>query len=537
MAERGNPHGNRPGTGTGTGSRPARSGRPSRDLAGSPWRTVQVLRQVAPGARLGVSRARARAGRDPYRDEYVTGEVIEPPLPPEHLLALVEQNAIHAACIAAKAYDAVGRGWLLEPEGGDRARQQAGQAGQPDIEALTADLSARLEALTPDLSFSELLFQAAYEREAIGWSAWEVVRNADGSIGAIYPLPAHTVRATRDPELWCQGIGLRRRYFVTFGSERVVDPRTGRDDPALSPDERASEILLFRGYAPRSAEYGVPLWVSAAPAIVELAAIREYNISWFASGGMADRLLHVQAADPATAEAISTAIREQFQAAKGIGHTTVFSAGTPDVSIDVKLLSPSAEGRRDGQFSQRREDLIREVLMAHAVPPYRIGWAELGGLGGNAAREMLRSYKQDAVQPLQTLLEDRLNQTLFGPKGFDLRGVRWRFAPLSWDETELNLDLAVRAVEAGILSPNEGRTVLGLSPVNDPAMDRHYRQGAPLGAVAMRESRESRESVTAGAVRLLEELQRALEASIAAEGPPKPALPSRQLPLELEEVR
>ncbi len=518
------------------GNRPDRLNRLTRDLTGWPARTVRVLRAVRPAARMGVSRS--RAGRDPYRDEYLTGEVIEPPLPPEHLLALVEQNAIHAACIAAKAYDAVGRGWLLEPEvsgetGGAGEIGEMGQlGGQPNIESLTADLRVRLEALTPDLSFSELLFQAAYEREAIGWSAWEVVRNADGSIGALYPVPAHTIRATRDPELWCQGVGLKRRYFVTFGSERVVDPRTGRDDPMLSPDERASELLLFRGYSPRSAEYGVPLWVAAAPAIVELAAIREYNISWFASGGMADRLLHVQAADPATAEAISAAIREQFQAAKGIGHTTVFSAGTPDVAIDVKLLSPAAEGRRDGQFSQRREDLIREVLMAHAVPPYRIGWAELGGLGGNAAREMLRSYKQDAVQPIQTLIEDRLNQTLFGPKGLDLRGVRWRFAPLSWDETELNLDLAVRAVEAGILSPNEGRTVLGLSPVDDPALNRHYRQGAPLDAMTLRESSGSAGVDAVDNIRLLQEFQRALEAAIWADSPPPPRPPSRQLPVE-----
>ncbi len=486
---------------------------------------VAVLKAAPAASNLlsgGRAAGAAKRRRDPYRAGYIEGRLIEPPLPPERLLALAEENAVHGPCIVAKAYDAVGRGWTLEPEDNGAVGQGVTVASAAEE---TARLAARLEALTPDLSFTELLFQAAYEREAVGWAAWEVVRGADGQIGALYPLPAHTLRACSDPDVWCQrvlGSG-DSRYFAVFGTERVIDPDTGRDAPTLDAEARASEILLFRGYSARSRHYGVPLWINAAPAIAELSAIREYNVSWFASGGMTDKLLHVSAADPATAATISAAIREQFQQAKGIGHTTVFTAGTPDVSVGVTFLAPGAggqAGRREGQFIDRRDALIKEILMAHSVPPYRIGWAEMGALGGNAAREMLRSYAQNAVLPLQTMMADRLNQTLFGPQGFNLTGFRWRFVPLAWDETEFNLEMAVRAVEAGILSPNEGRRLLGMETVDEPAMGRHYRQGTPVGEsggeVALRAA-QGAEPARPDALEVLTEFRDALQAVVGSE--------------------
>lgn len=415
----------------------------------------------------------SRQIRDPFAALYTEGGAIEPPLPPEQLLLLSEENAIHAACLKAKADDAVGRGWHFESDEKDDIRR----------------IEEKIEEITPDWTFAEMLASAAWELEALGWACWEVVRQGR-EIAAIYPMPAHTVRATADPARFVQIRGVSRRDFVLFGTE---------------PGDEVSEIILFRTYSPRSPYYGLPRWISAIPAIAELTAIREFNVSWFASGGMADRIISIRA--PTLAEAQKTAldIQAALREAAGRGHISLVVATSRDAALDVTFLSPEV-GRREGQFLRRREDLIKEVLMAHGVPPYRIGWAELGSLGGSAAREMLRAYRIGVVEPIQTILETHLNQTLLGPRGLNFRG-RWRLEDLDWEETELNIRLATDGIMHGFLTPNEARQLLGRPAADDDALDEYYlSQG--LQRMARREAEVQK------AVDVISEFRNALQAAL-----------------------
>jgi len=417
----------------------------------------------------------SRQIRDPFESLYAAGMAIEPPLPPERLLLLAEENAIHAACLKAKADDAVGRGWRIV----------APADGEGDS---TEDVVNKLERITPDWTFAELLQAAAWELEAIGWAAWEVVRQG-GEIAAIYMMPAHTLRATKDPTRFVQIRGAAKHEFVAFGVEHGDD---------------ISEIILFRTYTPRSSFYGLPRWISAIPAIAELTAIREFNVSFFASGGTADRLITVTGSrNTAELQKIAEEIRAALRDASGRGHVSIIVPSS-DAQINVQFLSPQV-GRREGQFLRRREDLVKEVLMAHGVPPYRIGWAELGSLGGSAAREMLRAYRVGVVEPIQTILEARLNQTLFGPQGLNIRG-QWKLEDLDWEETELNLKLATEGVQNGVLTPNEARQLLGRDAGDDDALDAYYMTQAlqPLGG----------QGNVQEAVDVLKEFKAALEAAL-----------------------
>ncbi len=235
-------------------------------------------------------------------------------------------------------------------------------------------------------------------------------------------------------------------------------------------DDEVSEVILFRAYSPRSSYYGIPRWVAAIPAIVEFSAIREYNISFFSSGGVIDRLISITSSNMAEAAALREQIRDQIKNATG--HSTILVSASDATQVRVDFLSP-AVGRRDRQFGGGYEHIIREILVAHAVPPYRIGYAEIGSLGSSAAKEMLRAYRMGVIEPIQTVLEARLNQTLFGPDGLAIEG-KWRLNDLDYEETELNLAIATNAVERGILTPNEAREMLGREPVEDKALDIHY---------------------------------------------------------------
>ena len=465
---------------------------------------------------------------DPFENLYTYGGAIIPPLDPYRMLQLVENSAIHSACITAKAADAVGRGWIWEPQSKDADPERV------------KDLDRMLEFITPGMSFSDLLRQAVWEKDAIGWSGWEVARAGEHDVytghepvAALFPMPSHTIRATQDENVWVQIKNVQIRYFKVFGVKEPYDALTGKPINAkmfqryLRGDkvqfEPAREIIVFKRYSPRSPYYGIPGWIGALPSIAELQAIREFNISFFQSGGTVDRIIHVTADNDETAATLALKIHDTVRDAAGRGHVTVVTHGNTQSQVDVKPMNgPQGPiGGRDAQFIKRREDLVKEVLIAHNMPPYRIGWAEIGALGGSAAKEMLRSYKVGTVEPDQTLLEDQLAHTLFGPKGMDVEDFKWKLQTLDWDETELNLSIASSGVQLGILTRNEGRDLIGKERFEDPAMDKITSSSQVMPITSTEEAK--------ALAHLIGEWKNALNAVLRAPPPPPPLPAATQM--------
>jgi len=407
---------------------------------------------------------------------YYEGEVVvQPYVDPSALLNLAQENPVHCACITAVAADATGRGWKLEWSGQPDLRIE-----QKDVKQAQQELWQKLEDITPNLTFSELLRQAVWELRAIGWAAWEVARDSSGEIGALYPIPAHTVRVLKDKTGYIQIRGGKARYFRNFGQEGALPEGVEFVNVDTGDASRANELLFFQSYHPRTPFYGLPDWVSAVSSMAEMTQIREFNMSFFSSGGMADRIITVKADNEAVADALGKKIEEQVQAAKGLAHVSIVISGTTDVEVRVESMSRT-EGDRDGQFRTRRDDLVKEILMAHSVPPYRIGFAELGTLGGSAAREMLRAYRFGAIEPVQTIIEDRLTQTLFGQQGLQIpSSMRWVLQDVDFELVDLNLLIATRGVQNGFATPSQAGQLMGFEPTDDPAANRLYMDGVPI---------------------------------------------------------
>lgn len=479
--------------------------RGDRPVAGAPSSTRHSDRMLAYVIKAEPPESRQLV--DPFASLYASGHAIEPDVDPERLLLLANESAVHSACLSAKTNDIVGRGWTLEPvrkatEGATPGDEFGPEDVAVDAEVGTAAedaaevLADKLEAITPDYTFDELLRQVTWERDAIGWGAWEIVRTTDeptSPIGAIYPLPAHTLRATRDKDVYVQLLAGQTRYFRRFGADRQVSQMYGatdRPDQQLQgtaqydrvEDRPATEVLVFKSYSPLSPWYPLPQWIAAVPAIAELTAIREFNVSFYESGGVVDRVIHVTAAEEKQAQDLADDITKQIEEADGGTHLSIITGGSAGSDVKAVFLTPTV-GRRDGQMGGRRADLIEEVLMGHEVPPYRVAKAITGVLtGGGPSREMLHTYRTGVVEPGQTILESRLNESLFGPKGIDLQGYVWRLNDLDWDETELDLNIAKSIVEQGMGSPDDGREILGLSRTGRPEMQAYYYKGVEIGS-------------------------------------------------------
>lgn len=434
----------------------------------------------------------SRQLKDPFTTFYVQGIALEPPLPPDRMLNLTEENTLHSACLMAKATDACGRGWEFAPREGKEGDKSLLESELPER------LKAAVKSLTPELTFSELLYQAAWEMDSIGWGVWEVVRQFKkgvtpgqyAPVGAIYPIPAHTIRATLDPRKWVQIRAGRVRYFKKFGAKCEINNETGtvhewdrptdrREIAKMDPDYVASEFIIFKTYTPRSLWYGLPRWVSAIATVAEMTAIREFNVSWFASGGQTDYHIHFSAESLDTAKSMVEQVQQQMLENQGRGHTLLLTAGTADTQAAVSKLG---ELLREGHFRFRRQDLAKEVLIAHSVPPYRIGWAETGSLGGNAAKEMLDAYNFGGIKPIQVIIEERLHQTLFNADaGVKTDDFRFKLRDFALEGPDDLLNLATRTVQYGILTPNEGREKLDMEQSDDPEADKLHFQGQPLG--------------------------------------------------------
>lgn len=449
--------------------------------------------------------------QDGFHDLYQYDKAVKPPLDLEALVRLSEESAIHAACIEAKVADSVGRGWGLEPE------DDTEEGASTDHEQAERQLRDLLTGLCQDLTFDGMLRQMTRELLATGWGCWEVARDGN-EIAALYPLPAHTLRATRDEDVFVQIKGERKVYFARFGCEQDVDVETGEKGDIADEARRGNEVLIVRSYSPRTPYYGIPAWVSAVPAIAEMASIREFNVSWFSSGGQSDRSIHVTSADATTAEKLATSVKEQLESGRGVGHTSLVTFGDDSTSLSISQLSQES-GKRDGQFMRRREDLVKEILIAHQTPPYRVGWAEQGSLGGNAAKEMLDAYRFGTVEPLQELVEAKLNATLFGEMGLPIPGMKFTLNDLTVDERAANAEVAVKAVDAAVATPNEARSMIGLPRVSSPEMDAVYYKGAAVSGQPPQSPDMVAEEQTAKQFDALAELRDAISAALALDTP------------------
>lgn len=405
--------------------------------------------------------------KDIWGTFYERGMAIEPLLHPESMIDLLRANEVHASCIGAKTADAAGQGFRFDP---------LEDVEDPDP-AEVAGLARRLNLICPEMPFVDMLMQAVSERETVGWSAWEVIRDESQRIAALYPMRAHTLRRTKEPEIFVQVREGRTRYFKAFGYDRVVSRSSGTVMAAgvsLPPDEQAVELIWFSSYAPESDWYGIPGWVANLASLAELGSIRDYNIEFFDSAGVIAKIIALKT--KGNAQKVVAELEATIKANRGKNHKSVIVELPEDGTLQVEDLGADVQ---DAKFQERRTNLNESVLIAHQVPPYRIGWAKTGSLGGSSSGDMMAAYNRGVVEPIQRHIEHRIGQTLFGPKGYPLHNYEFKLRNLySEDETEINE--ATKGVAGAVMTPNEARQHIGLEPLPDPLLDRVYFNGKPL---------------------------------------------------------
>ena len=139
---------------------------------------------------------------------------------------------------------------------------------------------------------------------------------------------------------------------------------------------------------------------------------------------------------------------------------------------------------REGHFQTLRETSRNEVLVAHAVPGYRLGLAVTGQLGGSNIQEADEIYKAEEVDPGRETLEERINR-LIVRQGFGIGNWSLSFHQMDTSDWNKEVDAWVKLVSTGQATPNEAiEARTGERVEGRPELDEYYWAGNPLGDFA-----------------------------------------------------
>jgi len=427
--------------------------------------------------------------------------LVNPLYDPTSLARHMEANTYHARAVRTKAQDVAGQGWELLPAVDNPSDEQRDRV---------IEFFASL-----DEDISETLIQAMTDRESIGWLSIEIVREEkepDGPIVIVKNIPSHTMRAHQDGKRFVQKRGSRQVWFKAAGLVDIdVDKRTGHlhETGELEPEDRANEVMWNNIYTARSDVYGVPDHIPAVGAILGDIARRDYNIVFFENFGVPAYAVMISGdydpgapvddndktqadidAGATQSGPMKTPLHRQIE-----GHLQEIAANPHSVLLlgipssdggDVKIsFEKLAVEVKEASFRLYRMDNLKEVLSAHAVPPYRAGIAEQGSLGGNVAEQTDKIYRDSVLTPRQGMLERLLNRYVLG--SMEITDWTFNLVAIDVEDELLELELAILLFTHGGLTPNDLIRNFGVrygtEPSEDPAMDAHYINGIAIDAI------------------------------------------------------
>lgn len=331
--------------------------------------------------------------------------LVTPPFAPATFLDLYESNGYFMRSVDQVAQDVGGLGYMLTPkEGVDLKTDKKAQE-------LKVKMDRLLLKPNDEDSLVQILKRMITDWGSIGWWSLEVVRNNIDQVAEMYYVPGHTVLVHESGNKYCQvrwAKGQKKhRWFKRFGYEKDVHKDSGeeKEKNGIAEDDRANEMIFYRNFYSRSDYYGTPNILGSVGAVITLIGIRDYNLSFFENYGVPSALVVLtgdweEGSDKTIKEFIDTEIKGSENAHKTLVLQIPEEAGKLEW-IPLESKKKQEEGSFKIYVKMQRD----EVLVAYSMPPYKLGIAEEGALGGSSAKESNINYIYSMVYPLQYDLE------------------------------------------------------------------------------------------------------------------------------------
>ncbi|MBA7580294.1 hypothetical protein ES708_22185 [subsurface metagenome] len=404
-------------------------------------------------------------GKSPFKKEskqaqkevYGVGGLVSYPYAPANFLLLYEANPVFAGCVKQIARDVAGLGWKLVLKEGEK-----------ENEAERKKIQEFLDRPNPDDSLRTVLKELIIDWGVIGWWGLEVLRDAKHEVTEIFHVPAHTLKIHKGKKKFFQKRGMKEAWFKAFGTEDNISAKDGKKG-TYNLETRASELIFYKNYYPRSDFYGAPEILSALGSVIALTQIRDYNMSFFENYGVPAWMIVLKGNwDDDAVKTIRNFLDNEIKGTKNAKKTMVFKVEEGD-SVDSEKLSESVQ---EASFKAYIQLLIDDILMSYSMPGYRLGLNIVGKLGGSNIRESTEIYKNGVVEPLQEDIEDMVNHKLI-EEGLNCKSYKFKLNDLDIRDVDAEVKRYVRLFNMGAVNSNQVINFLDLGKPY-PEGDKYY---------------------------------------------------------------
>ena len=396
----------------------------------------------------------------------IEDQIISPLYDPLLWASLMEKNTRLSKLVRTYARNTVGLGWSIDSK--KPITKETTEEQKKEIKLESEKLEELFEAPSPDLPFSEIMYQVKVDEESTGNGYLEVSRNLKGDIDGLYHIPAHTIRLLKNLKGFVQIRGAKKVYFKNFGGDYSINMKTGEieaGEKSVHFSERANEIIHFKVYTPRDSYYGIPRYVACADAIAgnKLAARR--NLAFFKNDATPRMAITVTNGklSAQSIEEIHNFVDSQGKGEENAHRVMVLQAKAQqnpgmdqkDVKIDVIPLTVGVSD--DASHIKYRNANDEELREAFGIGEVFLG---AGGSVNRATAMISRSItNEQEFIPDARVKEYIINQTIC--KQFGVKLVKLTFErPNSLDELD-RANIFARYLQGGGVTPNDIRHELG----------------------------------------------------------------------------
>ncbi len=191
-----------------------------------------------------------------------------------------------------------------------------------------------------------------------------------------------------------------------------------------------------------------------------------HSDNFFKSGA---GLMGVLKASAPLTDAQKKQIAESWE--KSISHTKGGGVAILPQGLDFQSISISPE---DSQLLETRQYNIVEIARFFNISPVKL--FDLSHVSYSTLEQTSLSYLQDTILPFTQLMEDEFNKKLFKPSQVGNIGVDFDFSVLIQTDKKSEAEYYRTLITNGVISINEARNKLGLTPVIGEEYDAHFLQ-------------------------------------------------------------
>lgn len=192
----------------------------------------------------------------------------------------------------------------------------------------------------------------------------------------------------------------------------------------------------------------------------------EHSDQFFKSGA---GLMGVLKASAPLTDAQKKQIAESWE--RSISHTRGGGVAIIPQGLDFQSISISPE---DSQLLETRQYNVVEIARFFNISPVKL--FDFSHVSYSTLEQTSLSYLQDTILPFTQLMEDEFNKKLFKPSQVGSVGVDFDFSVLIQTDKKSEAEYYRTLITNGVISINEARNKLGLTPVDGEEYDAHFLQ-------------------------------------------------------------